>query len=325
MPSGVGSRERNFPSVLGKAKSAYTAAQSVAALRWQGLKRRRPSVAHIAAAWRRMQSHNGNQYAAAITYFSFLALFPLLLLAAAVTGFVLHSHPVAQQELIDHITANVPGNFGQTLATSIHTLINNRTGVGLVGLFGVLLTGLGWISNLRTAVQAMWGHHGVRRNFFKGKFADLGVLAGLGLALLVSLGLTITGTALADQIVRVFGWQHVPAVHTVVGVLGVVLALLGDIGIFGWLLLRLPGIVVPWRTGVRAAVFAAVGFEILKLVGTYTVAHTAQSLTSGPFASVVAVLVWLQLVARLALICVAWTAVVTATRDSLPMTPYDAS
>ena len=38
------------------------------------------------------RTNNGSHYAAAITYFSFLALFPLLLLAAAVLGFVLRSN-----------------------------------------------------------------------------------------------------------------------------------------------------------------------------------------------------------------------------------------
>ena len=58
---------------------------------------RRQSVRHLVAAWKRMSATNGNQYAAAITYFSFLALFPLLLLAVSIAGFVLHSHPAAQQ------------------------------------------------------------------------------------------------------------------------------------------------------------------------------------------------------------------------------------
>jgi membrane protein len=53
---------------------------------------------------------------------------------------------------------------------------------------------------------------------------------------------------------------------------------------------------------------AAVGFEILKIVGTYTVASTATSPTAGPFAGLLAVLIWVQLVARWTLFCAAWTA-----------------
>ena len=140
------------------------------------------------AAWALLGRNNGNQYAAAITYFSFLALFPLLLLAVAVTGFVLHAHPAAEQDLFAHITAKVPGSFGQTLKTALKTAIEQRTGVGLVGLFGVLLTGLGWIGNLRGAIDGVWGRAPAKQNFVMAKVSNLLVLAGLGVGILVSLG-----------------------------------------------------------------------------------------------------------------------------------------
>ena len=57
-----------------------------------------------------------------------------------------------------------------------------------------------------------------------------------------------------------------------------------------------------------ALILAAVGFEVLKIVGTYTIAHTAQSPTAGPFAGVLAVLIWIQLVSRFLLFCCAWMA-----------------
>ena len=75
--------------------SRFGAVKTAVTARWSALRERRPSVRHVVLAWQRMQQNNGGQYAAAITYFSFLALFPLLLLAVAVTGFVLHAHPAA--------------------------------------------------------------------------------------------------------------------------------------------------------------------------------------------------------------------------------------
>src|ERR1700741_1703621 len=83
--------------------------------RWSGLKHRPPWGRHVVAAGARLQDNNGNQYAAAISYFSFLALFPLLLLAVSVTAFVLHSDPSVQQSFFTHLTDNVPGPLGRTL------------------------------------------------------------------------------------------------------------------------------------------------------------------------------------------------------------------
>ena len=58
----------------------------------------------------------------------------------------------------------------------------------------------------------------------------------------------------------------------------------------------------------RGLILASVGFEILKIIGTFTVAHTANSPSAGPFAGVLAVLIWVQLVSRFMLFCCAWLA-----------------
>ena len=283
-----------------------------ASRRWASVRERHPAVRHTALAWTRLQETNGNQYAAAITYFSFLALFPLLLLAVAVTGFVLHAHPAVQRDLFDAITRNVPGDFGKTLRTSITSAINSRAGVGVIGLAGFLLTGLGWIGNLRAAIEAVWERGAVKRGFVRAKLLNLLVLAGLGIGLAVSLGLTVVGTALTDQIVRWLSLGEVTGVHWLLRGVGLVLALAGDMVIFWWLLVRLPGVEVSRRVLVRGTLLAAAGFEVLKVVGTYTIAHTANSPTAGPFAGLLAVLIWIQLVARYMLFCAAWMAVVTA-------------
>jgi len=274
--------------------------------RWHAAQHRWPGVRRAVAAWDRMNVNHGSQYAAAITYFSFLAIFPLLLLAVSVIGFVLHAHPSAQQRLLDAIADNIPGDFGTTLADSVRTFIGNRTSVGLIGLGGLLLTGLGWIGNLRAAIEVMWGRLRVERNWFVGRAANLLVLVGLGLGVLISIGLTVAGSAVTDQIISGLGWSNG---RTALTIAGIAAALVGDFVIFIWMLVRLPGVKVPRAVAVKGAVFASVGLEVLKLVGTYTISRTARSLTAGPFASVIAILVWLQLVARLMLLTAAWMAV----------------
>jgi membrane protein len=294
-----------------KKPNAFSRVKSDATERWRALRARRPWLRHLAEAWGRMQEHNGNQYAAAITYFSFLALFPLLLLGIAITGFVLHSHPAAQQSLFDHITEQLPGDFGKTVSSSITTAIKARTGVGIIGLVGVLLTGLGWIGNLRAAIDAVWGRQPDKRNFLVAKVMNLLVLAGLGLGIVISLGLTVVGTAFTDQILRALALDHVAGIHYLVKVLGILIAIVGDFIIFSWLLVRLPGADVPARVALKGALFASIGFEALKIVGTYTIAKTAGSPTAGPFAGLLAILIWIQLVARFMLFCAAWMAVLT--------------
>jgi membrane protein len=276
--------------------------------RWRAAQGRYPWLAHIVRAWDRYTENNGNQYAGAITFFSFLALFPLILLGVSVIGFVLNANEELQQQLLDTIGENVPGGLGETLQSAVDSAIANRTAVGLVGLFGLLLTGLGWIANLRMAINSVWGSKPLKRPLLTAKISDLIVLAGLGLGALLSLALTASATSLTDQLLRWLGLDHVTGAGTATTILGFGIAILGDMIIFGWLLVRLPKARVPRGVTIRSALLAAVGFETLKIVGSYTIGATSHSVTAGPFAAVVAILVWMQLVSRWLLFCAAWTA-----------------
>lgn len=282
------------------------------AARWRGLQRDHRWLRNVVNAWQLLQRNNGNLYAGAITYFSFLALFPLLLLAVSVVGFALHSDPELQRTLFRHVADRFPGRLGSTLNTSIRTAIDHRSSVGIVGLAGVLFTGLGWIGNLRAAIDAVWGRGERKQSWPRAQVGNLLVLAGLGVASLLSLGLTAVGTSLTDQLLRALSLDDLPGSTVVLKLLGIALAVAGDMIIFWWVLVRLPAVDVPPRVAWRGALLAAVGFEILKVAGTYTIAHTAGSPTAGPFAGLVAVLVWIQLVARWLLFSCAWTATLTA-------------
>ncbi len=289
--------------------------------RWQALQNRYAWLRHVLAAWQLMQRNNGNQYAAAITFFSFLALFPLLLLAVSITGFVLHAHPAAEQNLFTHITDNFPGGFGDTLSSALRTAIDQRASLGLIGLVGVLLTALGWIANLRAAIDGVWGRTPAKVGFVKGKVSNLLVLAGLGLGIVVSLALTVVGTAVTDQILDALGLDSLPGFRYLVAVLGIALAVGGDMIIFWWLLIRLPQAEVARTLAIKGALLTAVGYEALKILGTYTIALAAQSKTAGPFVGIIAILIWMQLVARWVLFSCAWIASTNAARRAANTVP----
>ncbi|MCU1689332.1 MAG: ribonuclease [Jatrophihabitantaceae bacterium] len=281
--------------------------------RWASARERYHWLEHVLRSWTVYKAHHGDHFAAAVTFFSFLSLFPLILLAVSVAGFVLQAQPSLQQDLFDSIAHNVPGSFGDTLSESIDKAINARTGVGVIGLGGLLFTGLGWVANLRAAIEGVWGQEPAKRPFLKAKTADLLVLGGLGLAAVLSIALTAVGATLTSTVLSVLGLSDVPGLFIVTKIIGIALALAGDLLIFGWLLVRLPQATVPRAVGLRGAILAAVGFEILKLAGTFFITRATQSATAGIFASVIGILVWINLVSRFLLFCVAWTSLASGT------------
>jgi membrane protein len=276
--------------------------------RWRALKVDRPGVGHAADAYRHYKDHHGDHLAAAITYFSFLALFPLIFLAVSVAGFILTAHPNLIIDIKRTIDQNVPGGFGNTLKDTIDYGTDNRAKVGLLGLIGVAWTGLGWVGNLRRAIDTVWGSKPLERNFLVAKALDALVLVGLGIGVAISIGLTAFGTAASKQAIHWIGWTDNSGTALAIKIVGIMLAILGDLLVFGWLLIRLPQVRVSRRTAVRATLLAAVGLEILKIVGAYYLARLAQSPAAAVLGAVIGILIFLDLVSRYLLYCVAWAA-----------------
>ena len=88
---------------------------------------------HVMRAQDRYQKSKGDFYAAGITYYTIFALFPLLMVAFSVMGFVLASRPDTMARLENRIKSVVSGDLGQQLVNLIDSAIDSRTSVGLLG------------------------------------------------------------------------------------------------------------------------------------------------------------------------------------------------
>ena len=117
-----------------------------------------PMVAHLIRATERFNDRMGNQFGAAITYFSFLSMIPILMVSFAAAGFVLASHPTLLQDIFNKILNNVSDpTLATTLKSTINTAVQQRTTVGIVGLLIALYSGVNWMGNLREAIRAHGG------------------------------------------------------------------------------------------------------------------------------------------------------------------------
>ena len=118
-------------------------------------------------AGERYTDRKGDMYAAGITYLSFLALFPILLLAVAVFGFVMRGNPQVFDDLNSSLAKSVPGGVGDLIANALSAARDQATGIGIISLVLVGYTGTGWVSNLRKATQEMWGEPHEKQPFVK--------------------------------------------------------------------------------------------------------------------------------------------------------------
>jgi membrane protein len=271
-------------------------------------RRQRPWLDHVVRAGEAFSERYGNHYAAAITYFSVLSLFPLLMIAFGVAGFVLAGNPQLLSELKDGITSAAPAGLGETLNDVVDQAIESRGTVGVIGLLAAAYSGLGWMGNLRDALTAQWGQEKQKRPFFSTMLSDLLSLLGLGIALAVSFGLTAAGSGLGRLLLRLVGLDDDAWARALLVLATVVLSLAANWLVFVWVISRLPRERVSARSAMRGALIAAIGFEVLKQVATVYLESVASSPTGALFGPIIGLLVFANLVSRFLLYVTAWTA-----------------
>ncbi len=273
--------------------------------RWAQLARSAPW-----RAWTRYANARGDLLAAGVAYFSFFSLFPAFALAAVVFGFVLRSRPDLLEALGDALNRALPG-FVRT-ATNPDGLVAlaapetaTLSWAGAVAFVTLVLGGLGWIGSLRDGLRAVFDVPGAPGNPVLTKLRDLGVLALLGILLLVSVALSsVVGAAAAWGAERL-GMADYPYL---VGSGGVVVSLVIDSAIMVVLLRVLTGLSLPWRAVRAGALVGGGGMTLLKLVGAQVVARATSNPVFGSIVVVVGLLFWLNLLAKVVLVAAAWSA-----------------
>lgn len=285
------------------------------------LRRKWQWLDHIFRANDSYTEHVGNQYAAAITYFSVLSLVPIMMVAFAVAAAVLAGNTALLDQLRHGITQALPGALGDTVNKVIDTAISARSTVGIVGLVVGLYAGVGWMSNLRDALTAQWGRARGQLPLVRTMLSDLLALVGLGIALVVSFAITIAGSGVGAWLLRQVGLADNNWAQTGLVVVSVVLALLANWLVFLWVMAWLPRQRVRLAGAVRGALLAAIGFEVLKQLATLLLRGATHSPTAAVFGSIIGLLVFANLVSRLLLLATAWTATAPANVTPEPVTP----
>ncbi|KPM51335.1 hypothetical protein CcI49_15730 [Frankia sp. CcI49] len=267
-----------------------------------GVRSRRPAIDHAVRAYQRYTGDGGDRCAASTTYFAFLSFFPIMALAFSVLGFVVDAYPDAQAKFTEQINDYLPGLADRL---DVATIGRAKVGAGLIGLAGLLLAGLAWVSALRDSIRIIWHQSLEAGNFVMRRIRDVAILAGLGLTLAVSLVVTSLATSATDAFLRWIGLAGNTAAAWVTGLLALGVALVIDMAVFVFIFRYLPERTNRDRV-LRAALLGAVGVELLKILGTWLVGQTTSNPVYGTFAVIVGLLIWINIMMRWMLFVAAW-------------------
>lgn len=273
-----------------------------------------PFIAHLIRAAERFNDRMGNQFGAAITYFSFLSLIPILMLSFACAGFVLASNPDLLAKLISGVANSIDDpTLASTLQQSIDTAVRQRTTVGLTGLAIALYSGVNWVGNLRQAILAqsrtVWERNQEEEEKIYFRYLrDFLALIGLLIALIITITLTSVAGSAQRIIVHTLGLDGIEWLSPVWTTIGLTISISANYLLFLWILWILPRHQPKRISLIKGTLIAAIGFEILKSVMTWMLPRIASSPSGAAFGSVIGLMAFFYFFARLTLFCAAWIA-----------------
>lgn len=234
---------------------------------------------------------NGNYLASSVTLSAFLSLFPLLLFAIAILGFFSAGDPNLAANVVNKL--GLTGDAASGITTAIATAEKSRKVASVVGIAGLLWSGLGLIAAFQYAINAAWQ---VTGRGWRDKLTGLMWLAGASLLFLTSFA--------TSAVIR---WLP--------GFLAPLTTLAGlsvNFALWLWTFKILATREVGWKALVPGAVVGALGFEVLKAIGAFYVPGAVASASAlyGTLGVVFATLAWLLFFGRL----VVYAAVVNVVR-----------
>lgn len=269
------------------------------------LRERVPLIDH---AWRAIEHYvqvQGSLLAAAVTYYGFLSIFPLLALAFGAVGMAARVFPHAKADLERALQAILPGVIGNgPHQLSLATLEGTATTAAGLGALVVLYSGVSWMSDVREGLTTIFRvPRQDQPNVVVGYLRALVSLLEVGAILLASLGVSAGLSLLA---------RHLPEQHATVRALLAILSVATGVGVSSVFFHALFRRAAPGAIASRAlwsgAALGAVLFEVLKQLSGRLLASTSSQPAFQAFGISLILLVWIYYFSRIVMFAASWAA-----------------
>ncbi len=275
-----------------------------------------PAVAHVLRMNTRYATRLGNQFAGAITYFSLLAMVPILMFAFSACGFTL---TVLRPDLLERVQAAVMGQLQGApealqaqLTGLIAGLLHNWASVGLVGLLSSMYSSAGWAGNLKSAVRAqtrpLFDTKERKRFILMEILLNFAILLGLLIILAVTFSLAIMATSMTGTLVHWLGLDEVPGINVLLRIVGPILSAIAGWAMFVYLYKVLPEVKFPFHIIARGALLGSAGLFGLQYLTGFLLGKFSGNPAAAVFGPVIALMLFFNLFARLNLYVAAWIA-----------------
>lgn len=236
------------------------------------------TLQHVMSVKTRIKEVAASKLVESIVLRIFLSLFPLIVVAIAVLGFVAASREGGTTKLAADLVKQLKlsGPMADLIRDSVNSAKDNRGTTSVVGFVSVLVSATAVVSSIASACNTSWqvSSRGIKDRL-------------LGIVWLLGAGVLIALSGAATSLVKII---PVPGLNALVSFFSGAVA--GGL-LFWWTQVVMTNVRVPLRAFVPGAVFAGVGLSLFQVFGTVLVGRLLASQKGGP-ASLTAVLAFLS-------------------------------
>lgn len=255
----------------------------------------------------------GPLMSAGIGFNMFFAITGLLATGFSVAGLVLQGQPALLDVVIRSVAQSAPGllkmNGGEGLVDPQELL--DRGGLSWAAAIGAavtVFTSLRWIASLRGGLRGVMGLSPMLVNPIVLKLRDAGILLLLGVALVISGGASLLFGTAAEWVSDFLRFDEAvagPLTTSIKITVPLVLSWATALIMFRFA----AGLKLSKRALLEGTVLAAVGTTVLQVFSTELLAGAGRNPILAPFAIIVGLLIWFNLVSRVYLMAAGWAAI----------------
>jgi len=248
----------------------------------------------------------GPVLAGSITFRALFSLFAAVLLGFSAAAIWLRGRPELWDALISAMDNVVPGLIGGADAVIDVDELQNRPGsitiAGIVAVLALVWAAIGAIQTLRTAIRMMAGTANDTTPFFLLIVRDLIFAAAVGAMFVVAAAVTFLGSAFASTVLDWLGIESGLLATITTRIITILATFVLDAVLIALLFFLLSGVRVSARALWSGAVVGGIGLVALQQLSGLFVGGAPSNPLLTSFASLVALLLWLNLSAQVILI-----------------------
>lgn len=274
----------------------------------------------IVRAFLRYQDNRGPMLADSVTYRTLFSLFAGIFLVFSVAGIWLAANPAAFEVLISALDRAIPGIVGKGGVIDPAELLRpvEFTVAGGLALIGLVGAAIGAVGSLRQALRQISDAPNDETFFLWVLLREVAVALLVGIAFIAAAALTFFGTSAVGWILTMLGMGATEYVTLGTDVLSIAVIFALDTLIVALLLRTLLGLRSSARALWISALIGGLALTALQMLSGVIIGGSVGNPLLASFASLITLLLWLNLSSQAILITGAWLATaITEEKDRL--------